>query len=101
MNGAFGTQGPVGARRIYKWTGGKLVRTRQLDRNGGGGPHKRFYEKVIKVKADVAALRWASFFSSWSSVGGIQQRPSKIIFPISNPLYSICVFPDCGPQNID
>ncbi len=63
--------------------------------------HKRFYEKVIKVKADVAALRWASFFSSWSSVGGIQQRPSKIIFPISNPLYSICVFPDCGPQNID
>jgi len=27
-------------------------------------PHKRFYEKVIKVKADVAALR--NFFSDGS-----------------------------------
>jgi hypothetical protein len=23
---------------------------------GGGCPHKRFYEKVVKVKADVAVL---------------------------------------------
>jgi hypothetical protein len=27
-----------------------------MDVPPGGKPHKRFYEKVIKVKADVAAL---------------------------------------------
>jgi hypothetical protein len=31
--------------------------TRYTHSPGGGDPHKRFYEKVIRVKADVAALR--------------------------------------------
>ena len=40
--------------------------------------NERFYEKVIKVKADVAAL-----LSGWGSAQGIQQRPGKIVFPLT------------------
>jgi hypothetical protein len=34
---------------------------------GGDGRHKRFYEKVIKVKADVAALLIFLFFVAFAT----------------------------------
>jgi hypothetical protein len=56
-----------------------------------------FYEKVVKVKADVAAL----LLSGWSSGVGIQPRSSKIAFPSSIALLTSNVFPDFGRQNIN
>jgi len=54
---------PAERRRYITWCQGPREGGAQNAVEGGhrGGhwaiPHKRFYEKVIKVKADVAALR--------------------------------------------
>ncbi len=57
--------------------------------------NERFYEKVINVKADVAAL-----LSGWGSAQGIQQRPRQNRLPPNHawPLCTRCArMHECFP----